>query len=377
MSGGIYLIQEDERLIRMDERQYDSEDLLQTLLARYPDLLAGELIDSVAPRKWLLIAREAALASEENGPNRWSVDHLFMDQDAVPTIVEVKRSSDTRIRREVVGQMLDYAANAVVYWPIEKLQAQFEANCAASNQDAGLLLAEFLGGESDSDTFWQRAKTNLQAGRIRMLFVADSIPPELKRIVEFLNGQMDPAEILAIEIKQYVGEGRKTLVPRVIGQTAGAEQKKSAGGREFRKWDEPSFFEDLEARRGPAESAVARKLLEWAKRAMPEIWWGEGKKDGSFLPGLTHKGTWRRIFAIYAYGRLEIHFQYFRSEPPFDDSSRRLELLRRLNEVPGVNIPEDGTERRPSIPLSALIDGTALGQFINVLDWYVEQVKAS
>jgi hypothetical protein len=32
----------------------------------------------------------------------------------VPTLLEVKRSSDTRIRREVVGQMLDYAANGVV-----------------------------------------------------------------------------------------------------------------------------------------------------------------------------------------------------------------------------------------------------------------------
>jgi len=28
-------------------------------------------------------------------------------------VVEVKRGTDTRIRREVVGQMLDYAANAV------------------------------------------------------------------------------------------------------------------------------------------------------------------------------------------------------------------------------------------------------------------------
>src|SRR5215471_1166096 len=101
MTGGIYLVQGDGRLIRMDEHQYDSEDLLQGLLEQYPDLLAGEQIDSSAPREWLLIAREAGLASEENGANRWSVDHLFMDQDAVPTIVEVKRSSDTRIRREV------------------------------------------------------------------------------------------------------------------------------------------------------------------------------------------------------------------------------------------------------------------------------------
>ena len=69
---------------------------------------------------WLLSKREAELASEQDGASRWSVDHLFLDQDGIPTIVEVKRSRDTRIRREVVGQMLDYAANAVVYWHVKK-----------------------------------------------------------------------------------------------------------------------------------------------------------------------------------------------------------------------------------------------------------------
>jgi hypothetical protein len=44
----------------------------------------------------------------------------------VPTPVEVKRSSDTRLRREVVGQMLDYAANAIVYWPADHIRGQFE-----------------------------------------------------------------------------------------------------------------------------------------------------------------------------------------------------------------------------------------------------------
>ena len=66
-----------------------------------------------------------ALPSEEDGSNRWSVDHLFVDQDGVPTIVEVKRSTDTRIRREVIGQMLDYAANGVRYWPIETASRPF------------------------------------------------------------------------------------------------------------------------------------------------------------------------------------------------------------------------------------------------------------
>jgi hypothetical protein len=43
------------------------------------------------------------------------------------------------------------------------------------------------------------------------VFVADEIPVELRRIVEFINGQMDPAELLAVEIKQYVGGDSKVL----------------------------------------------------------------------------------------------------------------------------------------------------------------------
>ena len=197
----------NDQLVRMDEHPYDSEDLLQELLAKYPNLLAGDQMDSARPRRWLLIKREAALASEEDGSSRWSVDHLFLDQDGIPTIVEVKRSSDTRIRREVVGQMLDYAANAVVYWPIEKIRTMFESRCEAAGKNHEQELTDFLAGDGDSENFWSQVKTNFEAGRIRLLFVADEIPAELRRIVEFLNDQMKSAEVLAVEIKQFTGQG--------------------------------------------------------------------------------------------------------------------------------------------------------------------------
>ncbi len=146
---------------------------------------------------------------------------MFLDQDAIPTIVEVKRSTDTRIRREVVGQMLDYAANAVVYWPVETLRDRFKEGHEATEQDLMNLL---YGLDADPEEFWQKVKTNLQADRVRLIFVADEIPAELRRVVEFLNQQMDPAEVLAVEIKQYVGQDSdfETLVPRVIGQTVEA-----------------------------------------------------------------------------------------------------------------------------------------------------------
>lgn len=63
-------------------------------------------------RGWVSIQREAPISSEADGSVRCCLDHLFLDSEGVPTLVEVKRSSDRRIRREVVGQMLDYAANA-------------------------------------------------------------------------------------------------------------------------------------------------------------------------------------------------------------------------------------------------------------------------
>lgn len=213
-AGGIYLIRNEdgnEVLVEMRPTPYDREDILQALVARFPNLLVGDAADG-AHQRWLLVGREAA-PDDEDGGGRWSVDHLFLDQDAVPTLVEVKRAKDTRIRREVVGQVLDYAANAVVYWPIERLRELFVRECERSGSDPEELVAAVLGADGDVEEFWQRADENLRAGRLRLVFVADEIPRELRRVIEFLNGQM-LAEVLGIEVRQYVGEGLKTLVPK-------------------------------------------------------------------------------------------------------------------------------------------------------------------
>jgi hypothetical protein len=57
VNGGIYLIQNDGQLVEMTEKAYDSEHLLQGLLAQYPNLLAGDQMDNSQPRRWLLISR--------------------------------------------------------------------------------------------------------------------------------------------------------------------------------------------------------------------------------------------------------------------------------------------------------------------------------
>jgi hypothetical protein len=191
MVGKIYLLQGNGSLQPMDEQPYETEDLLQTLLEDYPDLLAGDQINETSPRRWLFISREVGVPESEGGPDRWSLDHLFLDQEAIPTLIEVKRSSDTRIRREVVGQMLDYAANSVIYWPAGAIREKFKSACESQGEDPNILVSELLGVEPNDpdliENFWNQVKTNLQAGKIRLIFVADIIPKELQRIVEFLN----------------------------------------------------------------------------------------------------------------------------------------------------------------------------------------------
>lgn len=272
--------------------------------------------------------------------------------------------------------MLDYAANAVVYWPMEMIRAQYEATCQIQGLEGEQVITDFLGPESNPEEFWEKLKTNLQAGKVRLVFVADKIPPELQRIVEFLNGQMRLAEVLALEVKQYMGQGLKTLVPKIIGLTAAVQQEKTSGAGETRQWDELSFFQDLESRRGGGETKAARKILEWARKRDLRIWWGKGKKDGSFFPMLDYQGETYWTIAVWTYGRVQIQFQMMLKNEPFKDEHKRIELLRRLNEIPGVALSQDSITKYPSIPLSILKDEKLLSQFLDTLDWMVQEIKS-
>ena len=103
-----------------------------------------------------------------------------------------------------------------------------------------------------------------------MLFVADRIPAELRRIVEFLNEQMDPAEVLALELRQFQGESLKTIVPMIYGQTEEAQQKKTV--QAARQWDETSILAEIEQRHGAEAARVTQEIIEWIKKNTDQVW---------------------------------------------------------------------------------------------------------
>ena len=258
MAERIYTRGERGGLEPLEEEPFSTEDELQALIAEHPELLDGEQIRPRDPRRWILVTREQGIADTPEGGPRWSLDLLIVDQDAVPTLAEVKRGSNTEIRRTIVGQLLEYAANAAHTWTADTLQRTFEE----SNDDPDAVLADLLqeGKEPDADGFWEKVATNLTARRLRLLFIADEIPDELEQVVTFLNEQMPNIEVLAVEIKQFRGESSQTLVPRVIGRIAASSTRSTAGPR--RKLTRDSFLEEL-----PTDSAreAAKRLLDVAK----------------------------------------------------------------------------------------------------------------
>lgn len=378
MSGGVFVLHDDGKLDSLRERPYDSEDLLQQLLAGYPDLLAGDQMDAKHPRRWLLVSREMGIPGEEDGAGRWSVDHLFLDQDAIPTLVEVKRSSDTRIRREVVGQMLDYAANAVLYWPVEAIRSRFEKSNEQQGQSADDVLAAFLESNTDPETFWQSVKTNLQAGKIRLVFVADVIPDELRRVVEFLNGQMDPAEVLAVEVRQFVGDGRlKTLVPRLVGQTAAAHQRKvgSGGSTRQQKVDEATFLNVAREKLTDEDIGVIRRLIGWAggQRLVPNF--NRYPTSASFIPIVETAAGARYPLSVQSGGDVWVQMKWLRDSPPFNDERMRQDLCNRLNAVPGLQVASERMTGFPRVAISILHDDAALAKFLDAMTWVVQELR--
>jgi hypothetical protein len=393
MSDSIFLVGDDGSLTEASGTAYDAEAELQKLLADNPHLLPGAQIDRDNPRRWLLVKREAGVPDREGGGSWWSIDHLLVDQDAVPTFVEVKRASDTRSRREVVAQMLDYAANGSIFWTPAQLRGWFEADDSDGAIERLLALVGPTQDEPDAvaEAFWQMVGANLKEGRIRLIFVADEIPASLQRLVEFLNEQMPRVEVLAVEIRQYRAKGSKpgVLVPRLIGQTSraqAAKQQTATAAQRATPWTAAEVVQAVAEGVGSDGAAVAEAVIDWAV-AQPYIQIGGG--TGISYPSITMSADsgrassrYRGVLSLYGSPNgerpfLEVRLKRMYSTPPYvraEDRERLTANLRALG-IPRLDAEPALADRRPNIPLDQLTSGRLEG-LLSVVDQWVGDVRA-
>jgi hypothetical protein len=195
-----------------------------------------------------------------------------------------------------------------------------------------------------------------------MVFVADRIPTELRRIVEFLNEQMSPGEVLAVEVKQYVGKELKTLVPRVHGQTAAAQQKK---GRSKTSWDESTFFDEIETRTSGKKRELARRLYDWSQKRGCKITWSSGDSAGGFFVQADDQ----KLFKVTVGATFWTRCAYYDAIVGPDEWDHLQDRMDRL----GLSFPDDRTSNRePQRELPSTNHEEWWEAFIEMYEWLLE-----
>lgn len=345
-----YIKSQDGVTILMESVHCKNEDKeLQLILEKNPDLLPGDQINPDDPRRWFQIAREMPVPDPTTGTDRWSIDFFFADQAAMPTFIECKRFEDTRSRREVVGQMLEYAANGHYYWTKEMLKDYAERLAAShgTSLDAQFQLMR-PDDDLDIDSYFDCLENNLREGQVRLVFFMEEAPTELKSVVDFLNKQMERSEVLLVEARQYRHGDATVIVPSLFGYTEEARQVKrtrtiTTSGH--KPWDYASFFADANSRLDEPSVAALEKLYKACKELECDIMWGTGKTAGSFLVRHPSLGL-KTIFVVYSHGRLDLYFGYLAGNERLE--SIRDALKNSVEEKLGVKVPDDYQARYPT-----------------------------
>lgn len=298
------------------------EDALQTLLQNYPQLIPGNQLDPVRedPLRFVLLRREMPVGS-------WSLDHLYVDQDAVLTLVETKLLQNPESRREVIGQIIEYAANSGHLWASGRARQYATEFWSKRDQDLDQILLQTFGQELDVEGFWTEVEENLKQGRIRLIIAADELRPEVRQMIEFLNKEMQNTQLLGLELRCYgLDDTQLVLVPRLVGQTETIRHNRE----KQQKTTENIFLSLL----SPEVSSFFERIFEQTRsRRMVEVFWGT--KGFS----LRLKLPTGKVSVLYGYppgshGRdqtlLWVEARYF------EDENQREELRRKYRSVPGV-----------------------------------------
>jgi len=364
-------------LVQLEPGEYLREIELQRFIAEHPEVLASAVQPEEKEPRWLLIRQELNIVVGDGVEKiSWSLDHLFIDGHGKPTLVEVKRSTDPRARREVVGQLLDYAASFKATWTAATLRDLWQKN--TSQPDA--VMNDFLESTDieDAETFWGLVDTKINANELRLMFVADRLSTPVVRIIEYLNEQMDTTEVIGVEVLPHTNPNDPTVtayVPTVRGRTTAVPASKGASERRT----QADFDQMLATRHGEATLAGALAFVEQAERLGGFRTIGTDARNPrlylNFKPASGGKTFWP--FAIYpSPGRVALQLRWLSHNPAFEDEDIRSEFVSRCSEAIGQPIAAPRLDGFPGFDVQLLTKPGVADRLTEVLRWCLSVASA-
>ncbi len=327
---------------------YDSERALQEIIHAHPSLVTGSPTGETG----------TAIACREFQSGVGPADVVVLDTEGNLTLIECKLASNREVRREIIGQVLDYASR------IWRMNAEeFELAWARANGG----VSPFDALDDAEGRIRAAVQENLESARFKIILAVDDINDDIRRIVEFLN-RVTVAEtgVLVVEFARASVGNTEVLIPTSFG-TDFIEAKAAADPKSSRpRW---SVDEYLAWCRENDEAAAegARELIEALAEAGFRLDGGKAKTPSlNFGIDSPSIGT-RTPVALYsttnpARGALvEVRFSDYKDHPAIRDALADL-----VQAIPGIPIPvaevrAQGFSTRPNI---------------SVRDFTVEQLRA-
>lgn len=212
---------EPQLVTRVPQGDARREQRLRDLIYDNPTIMPVQELDPDYGRLF-------TVARELNIPGVGFVDVLLADERGRLVVVECKLWRNPQARREVVGQILDYARELSRY-AYEDLQRQISVSTRLQG-NVLYAMAQRAGTNLDEAEFVDRVSRDLAAGRFLLLIVGDGITEGTRRIGEYLSDQPGLAfNFGLIEMAEYrytdrAGVDHEIVQPRILARTAVIER---------------------------------------------------------------------------------------------------------------------------------------------------------
>lgn len=313
----------NSRIHKIEGEFNRSEDWLQEYIANYPNILPLRDLEGIET-DLILLGREFL-----------GIDILFVDKRGLITIVEVKRSVDARSKREVLAQILDYAAKIINY-ESETLCKDLcntlpkEANKTFRNLSANYeKINEYLSDHSDEDVVkifaekileikndkekeeWiNKFKSMQREGSLRLVLVLDEVSKELMELTNYLNSNLSRGtQFAVVELSPEPKKDPYRFIPHLVGASGSLSpiyyREEKFQSRELYDWDEGRFLEQIE--KTEYEEDIDKSLFvnemeslfsELKKDPRLEFHFGSGK-TGQVIFGLKIEEDQEQICPFY------------------------------------------------------------------------------
>lgn len=185
------------------------EAFLQDLLFRFPQTLPIDAIDAA-------YAGAVPVCRELTTPAGY-VDALYVNPLGRLTLAEFKLWRNPQARREVIGQILDYAKE-LASWGYEDLQREVSKTLRRT----GNVLYELVREQApDEASFVDRVTRHLKRGEFLLLIVGDGIREDVEHIVDFVQEHSGlHFNLSLVEAALYSDHSGHVIVqPRVLART--------------------------------------------------------------------------------------------------------------------------------------------------------------